>query len=451
MKLLNPLLLSIFSIISSASGAPTSVKRGNDQQGVVKVDFNVHRGSSVGTAQLGAQAKRNFKRNTDGTAAIVLENEQSFYMANMTIGSNHQMVGVLLDTGSSDLWVNGRDNIYCSKTSTTGDSTVSKLLETRDTTSIDCSLYGTFDTSMSTSYKSNGSDFAIYYADNTFAKGEWGHDDVTFGSVLVNDLSFAVADEATSEVGVLGIGLPGLETTKTQYENLPMKMRSAGLIHSSVYSIYLGSNAEKGTILFGGVDTSKYQGLLKTVPMVDVASNRIQVEMNDMTYNGMSFFNHQFYPALLDSGSTLSLFPQAVIDLIVSVIDLQYYEELASYIGSCSMIESSNFTFNFGGARIDVPMFNFFFEHMVVNDDGVSRTCVLNVGVSDNVTLGDSFLRGVYTVFDMEKYELSLATATFGDDTENIQPYVDSVPGAILMSKMTLVQICLMWLQGVYL
>lgn len=77
-----------------------------------------------------------------------------------------------------------------------------------------CTSYGTFNTENSDSFVQNDTDtFVIGYADGTFASGIWGHDTVRIGNLSVEDLSFAVANESSSDIGVLGIGLPGLEVT----------------------------------------------------------------------------------------------------------------------------------------------------------------------------------------------------------------------------------------------
>ncbi|KAI5904824.1 Candidapepsin-9, partial [Candida parapsilosis] len=245
-----------------------------------KVNFNVRRGSARDLLSPSEDSKPKFvKRDNDGSSEMELVNEKTFYLANLYIGSNEDKNQVLVDTGSSDLWVMSHDlecygygyrkkkrdaknvvsfgngpkfieenevndrptksrntnkvpvnkaegSAYNSFTYLTDSPEASEDPEpSYDTYSYysyesyyggsnTCTSYGTFNTENSDSFVQNDTDpFMISYADNSFAIGIWGHDTVRIGDLLVEDLSFAVANESSSDVGVLGIGLPGLEVT----------------------------------------------------------------------------------------------------------------------------------------------------------------------------------------------------------------------------------------------
>ncbi|ODQ79250.1 hypothetical protein BABINDRAFT_162285 [Babjeviella inositovora NRRL Y-12698] len=395
------------------------------------MDFNIHRGSSVNSAEHGASIQLS-KREVNGLVTMKLVNENTFYLANLSVGSNSQNMGVLVDTGSSDLWVIGSDNSYC-----TGG------IAKRDTSDdVDCSVYGTFDKSTSTSFKSNNTVFTTLYTDEMTASGEWGYDTVSIGSLTVENMSIAVANMTDSSMGVLGIGLPGMETTYTSmseedahmYENFPMKLKSEGIIMKNIYSLYLNQeSASYGTVLFGGVDHSKYIDRLITVPIInsypDYLDNPvlIQVAYDSISFEGKTLL-HASDTAILDSGSTISYLPSAVVNAAVSAMGMRYHKNIGAYAASCNSFKDKSFNFTFDGADITVPASNF-----LINFAGIpSSICGLGMMESDQTVFGDNFLRAAYVVYDLDDYEVSLANANFGESSndEDVVAVVSTIPNA---------------------
>ncbi|GME74468.1 unnamed protein product [Ambrosiozyma monospora] len=64
--------------------------------------------------------------NSNGEVEFTMKNQGVFYSVDVKIGSQGDVVTVLVDTGSSDFWVMGSDNTYCqSGTGGTSHSTLS--------------------------------------------------------------------------------------------------------------------------------------------------------------------------------------------------------------------------------------------------------------------------------------------------------------------------------------
>ncbi|ODQ77425.1 hypothetical protein BABINDRAFT_163450 [Babjeviella inositovora NRRL Y-12698] len=430
MKLSNPVLLSI-ALAFPASTAATP--------GVFKVEFNVHRGSSSDSAEFGASTHFS-KREVDGVQAVQLINENTFYLANLSIGSNGQKVGVQLDTGSSDLWVTGSDDSICA--SGTAKREFKKWHNTGGY--FDCSIYGTFDESSSTSFKSNNTDFYILYGDYTYASGGWGYDTVSIGSLTVENMSFAVANQSNSTMGVLGIGFASLEATYSSafvgvepymYENFPMKLKSEGFIKKNIYSLYLNlQNAPHGSVLFGGVDHSKYIGSLVTLPIINRYTNyttnpwTTQVTLDSVAYEGKTLLTNSTV-ALLDSGTSLTQLPSSVVSAAVSALGLSYENDVQAYTAKCGAFNDKSFTFTFAGVNITVPASNFFYS-LTDFDGSVSSTCAFGIVESDFIVLGDSFLNAAYVVYDLDDYKISLANANFGEssNSEDIAVVISTIP-----------------------
>lgn len=488
-------------------------------KGYVKLEPTVRRGNNYADSEIGGEARLVEKRDSSGEALMVLENQQSFYSTNVLIGSSQDNVTVLVDTGSSDLWVVNSNNTYCasnakklskkhidfskiknfnedkekdlsSPTSTPTTTAIAnhKKEQVKVLTSsvpnangkdwdfifttvtyggignnptssvnqalatIDCQLYGTFDPSDSDSFKSNGTSFSITYADNTFADGTWGHDDVLIDGINVESLSFAVADQTDSDMGVLGIGLPGLETTYSgssssspyMYENLPIRLTSQGLINLPSYSIFLNStDSSYASILFGAIDHSKYVGDLQVLPIINTLSSygyknaiKLEITLNTVsigTETEEAVFASGAGAALLDTGTTLTYIPDSLIDFINDQLDLSYSNSLGYYTMDCSAGDSRFLTFNFGGISIDCPLSSFFIN-IYSSSGSVSSKCALGLLSSgdDSFTLGDSFLRNAYVVADLQNYQIALAQSNLDTSTnndENIEIISTGIPG----------------------
>lgn len=429
-------------------------------QFVPKVEFNIRRGDSRDNLSPRDDSNpRLIKRDTpDGSAEMVINNQQTFYEAVLEIGSNKDKTGVLVDTGSSDLWVMShdvdcrfslnrrkRDSLpffgdgtgvqFHDKTNRKRDEKIpsTKTLHEKVVGGV-CTQLGSFDTEESETFKENTTIpyFYIEYADNTAALGVWGYDNVYVGGVRIDNLSFAVANTSSSDVGVLGIGLPGLETTTETYENLPLKMRNQGLIHKSLYSLYLNDyETQSGTILFGAIDHAKYQGNLETLPIksttgssepvriiVDVDS--IELEEGSDTTSILSSSTN----VVLDSGSTLSYFYPSVLTELGSALNGRYSSSIGAYVVSCNFPSLAAINIQFGDKTIRVPV-----QDLVLKVS--SSQCVLGVlaqrSSASYMLFGDNILRNAYVVFNLEDFEVSLAQVRYTDD-EDIEVIKDTVP-----------------------
>ncbi|KAG5356498.1 Aspartic proteinase yapsin-3 [Yarrowia sp. C11] len=375
------------------------------------------------------------------TATLPLKNLVTYYEAVVDIGTPAQTVKLLIDTGSSDIWVIGSGNPDCGSAEDAANP---------NNDIIDCSISGTFDTSKSSSWSQNTTDFFIQYGDQTSAEGGWGTDTFAFGNTKVSGLSIAVAAKTNSSNGVMGIGLAGLESTITYrgndqisgnpYENLPMKMKAEGLIKANAYSLWLNNlSSDSGNVLFGGVDYAKIDGDLFTVKLVNpqrsVSSKPIafyvgldSVSITDV--KGVSgFITKQPVPALLDSGTTLTYLPQAAFNYVVRAMGATY-DPQNGYVCPCKNGYSGHLDYNFSGANISVPLYQLTYPIQLQSSSGKvvnaqfrngDDACLLLMQASeDHVILGDSFLRAAYVVYNLDSYEVSMGQTKYGVSDTNI-------------------------------
>ncbi|KAG0657730.1 Aspartyl protease [Maudiozyma exigua] len=495
-----------FSTLCIASTlAANSVNASDTKQNkYVKLNFNKSIGNDYNTS---SQSNRPLFKRADNYQEFELENQQSFYSVDLNIGTPAQQITVLVDTGSSDLWVTGADNPFCSSSSghsskkrdvesvssidtaesnnkngiifateitlgggidpfsyitgsgftfNTGDLQTATATRTTNAAAaeatIDCSTYGTFDTNSSSTFKSNNTHFAISYGDGSYASGTWGQDVLDLSGVNITGVSFGVSNFTNSTVGVLGIGLPGAETTYSgtgaaesntnpyQYANLPMMLRSSGAIQHNAYSLYLdSSDSQYGSVLFGAVDHSKYSGNLYTIPIINIYrsqgySHPIEFDVT-LQGIGVSSSSEQVtvsqakIPALLDSGTTITYMPADLVSLLAEQIGASFSTSSGFYEMSClSSNDDTDLVFDFGGFHISAPLSDFLISTTVSN-----RQCIFAVvpQASQNIILGDVFLRQAYVVYDLENYEISLAQADYSDNSEDIEIISSTVPSAV--------------------
>lgn len=487
MKLASALMLA-------ASAAALAIDTEDSQNGFIKLPVQRYTGNSYEESSIDNEA---VLEKRAGSAVMTLSNQRVYYDTVLKIGSNQQSVRVIVDTGSSDLWIPSSD-VVCSYlgpfSSSSNDvdnesmarpmivdfedllddveaqtKTDNDQLDKRATSTLwllpsasasgsgsfgtGCTLFGSFDQSQSSSFKVNLSAplFSIRYADRTFATGFWGTDTVGFGNVNVTNLSIAIANRTSSQVGVLGIGLPGLETTNVgstvsyssayQYENLPMRLKSTGIINTNAYSLFLNkAGSLTGTVLFGAVDHAKYSGSLQLLPVLrlalqgrDLAPQRLQIVLSGVLIHGNQqnvSISSAPITALLDSGTTYSYFPSNVVNNIVNLLGAQISPASSIYQVSCNYINDGyNVTFSFSGVTIDVPLSSWILK---------SRdTCYLTIfslgsssSTSPSVILGDNFLQSAYVVYDLENYQIALAPVVYTDQ-EDIEVISSTIPLAV--------------------
>ncbi|CAI5760057.1 unnamed protein product [Candida verbasci] len=321
-----------------------------------------------------------------------LQNIQTEYLIELTVGSDYQHFSVALDTGSSDLWIPTPDAVC-----------------TNDI----CLAYGSFDPRTSTSYTDLNTVIKDYYVDGTFAFGDYGKDDVHLpGGNTLNQFQFGSMNNISGNVhGLLGIDFPIFESTSYQsgeiYNNFPMALKAQNIIDQVSYSLYLNQlDAETGSIIFSGIDKAKYTGDLV---VLNISTNDVSVKTNDLVLNGQSL-NFQD-DIILDSGSTnINFWDKNIVD--------QIYQELNSNsngLAPCDQPSDKFLTFKFDGLEVDIPYSD------LVRPSNQAGKCWVGVGyyggVKENL-VGDFFLRKVYVAYNLESRKIGLANAKYTDEED---------------------------------
>ncbi|KKA30631.1 hypothetical protein TD95_005038 [Thielaviopsis punctulata] len=373
-----------------------------------------------------------------GTVQESIDNLQTLYFANGSVGTPAQNVRMHLDTGSSDLWINFNGSTLCQSSDDP------------------CAQSGTYNPNASSTYTYIGSYFNISYVDGSGASGDYVTDTFNIGGSTVKDFQFGVGYKSTSDQAILGIGYPLNEVQVGRaglkpYANLPLKMVDSGLISAQAYSLYLNDlDASTGTVLFGGVDSDKYTGDLYTVP-IQSQYNGVYAEflitLTGVSMGSTTLGSNMAQAVLLDSGSSLSYLPNDMVNTIYDKVNAYYSENEQVAFVPCTMANNKNlnFTFTFSKPEIVVPMDEMVLSVQDVDGNDITfnngeKACLFGIAPAGDstVVLGDTFLRSSYLVYNLDRNEISLAQTKFNVTSSNVKEIPGNngtVPGATAVSN----------------
>jgi saccharopepsin len=310
------------------------------------------------------------------------------YFSEITIGTPPQTFKVVLDTGSSNLWVPSQS---CS--------------------SIACYLHSTYDSSASSTYKKNGSEFEIHYGSGSLS-GFISNDVFSIGDLKVKDQDFA---EATNEPGlafafgrfdgILGLGYDSLSVNGI----VPpfYQMVNQELLDEPVFAFYLADSEGESEAVFGGVDKNHYEGKIEYIPLRRKAY--WEVDLESIAY-GDEVAELEDTGVILDTGTSLNVLPSSLAELLNKEMGAKKGYN-GQYTVDCSKKSSlPDITFNLAGSNYSLPASDYILE--------VSGSCISTFQGMDIpapagplAILGDAFLRRYYSVYDLGRNAVGLAKA----------------------------------------
>lgn len=361
----------------------------------LKLDFDVVKDTSKNSTLYHPEryfnsAKSKFHKRA--TPVAITDDKDISYILDVYLGSQQEKVTVLLDTGSSDLWVFGPG--------------------------VSGAQGGTFDPSKSSDDTSTGEGFDISYLDGSSALGSYYKDDFSFslGLTLVLDFQFAVVNQANADsTGILGIADKNQESGLSQYDNLPWALLKAGVTPKASYSLFLGSEQEgKGTVIFGGIDTDKYEGELQKYSLPDNSFLGLTVESADVGGKTIQL-GQQF---VFDSGTSWNLWPYQFLESVASDLG-STGEDQGIYIVDCNQPSDKSITFNLGKNSVSVPYSDLIIK---VGSDSEPQCAIGAEGYYGQgpFILGDVFLRSAYVYYDLTDHTISIAQAKYSSSSNII-------------------------------
>ncbi|EJD48177.1 acid protease [Auricularia subglabra TFB-10046 SS5] len=342
-------------------------------------------------------------RRAEGSSPLVNVNSDSTYYGTLSIGTPPVPFNVILDTGSSDLWVAGT---ACTR----------------------CAGVPLFDETQSSTFRNLTQPFQIQYGSGA-AAGDLAADVVQMAGFEVPNQAFAVVDRVTANLlddnisGLLGLGFNTISSSgatpfvQTLFQQNTLTQPLFGFFLTrflDVLTIRDDVAQFGGEFTIGGVNQSLYQG---DIEFIDIPAGREGfwgIPMTSLVVQG----NNVPVPtaqsfAAIDTGTTLVGGPANMIAAIFAQIpgsfpgsgDLDGF-----YVYPCDTEVTVQLAFG-GGSMWNVSPRDF--ELMQID----RRNCVggffeISLGTSPaNPTwiVGDTFLKNVYSVYRFEPPSVGFA------------------------------------------
>ncbi|RYP42082.1 hypothetical protein DL767_000447 [Monosporascus sp. MG133] len=200
------------------------------------------------------------------------------------------------------------------------------------------------------------------------------------------------------------------------------QMVNQGAARTQAYSLSLGGpDAATGSILFGAIDTDKYEG--------DLMSLDSEATLTSVHANSSSGVDDLAVDLPISAGIFVGreelMLPAELAFNMWAVVGAEYWSEIGTATVPCSMKDSEgSFTFGLGGSagpKVVVPMRN-----LVSTLSGFGDTCaflVKNQTDPEHYHLGVPLLQSVYAVFDLANSKFAVAVPKLNSMTSNIIPF----------------------------
>ncbi|KAH8107704.1 aspartyl protease [Cristinia sonorae] len=331
---------------------------------------------------------------------VINQGQDSSYLGNVQIGTPPQTFSVVLDTGSSDLWVPSTGCAGCD------------------------SETPTFDPSKSSSVKqvaTGGGDITIRYGSGEVS-GTIIQETVSMGGfvntaqtmLLATTLSDGLINGATA--GIMGLAFPAL--TSTRSTPFWVVLANAGQLASEEMSFFFtrqstnpaaGDLSPGGVFTLGGTNSSLFTGDIEFLDLIAGTQPTFWLlRMSEITVNGKAVQIPTGNAALsaIDTGTTLVGGPSAGVQAIYDAIpgsEPLDGQQKGFFAFPCNT--KAQVTFSFGGKAwpIDVNDMNLGSIGQGFCLGGIfDLTLGSSLGDSPgNPTwvVGDTFLKNVYSVF----------------------------------------------------
>jgi hypothetical protein len=319
------------------------------------------------------------------------------YVAPINIGTPAQTFNVVLDTGSSNIWV---PDVSCKHGGCQGSPAKHH-----------------FDSSKSSSYTKNGRHFNIAYGTGS-ASGLLGQDTFSFGSSgeVVTDQVFGQATSVASFFSNQPIdGLVGMAFTSLAVDGVTppfINLVNQGKVANPWFTVWMTADGAStdgkvgGGVTYGDFDATHCSKAVTWVPLS--SATYFQIDLDGVKVNGAKI-PRAGSSAISDTGTSLIAGPSGAIRAIAEKLGGRYDGSQGLYsVPSCDA-KLDDIVFTIGGADYNVSSKNYLLN--------LGGTCYLGMQGFDGFggpdwILGDCFIRGWCTSYDVKGKRIGLAMAT---------------------------------------
>lgn len=317
------------------------------------------------------------------------------YLAQVGIGTPAQTLKLDFDSGSADLWVWSTE-LSCSIQSSGSSHTI-------------------FNSAKSSTWKTaSGETWQISYGDGSSASGNVGTDVLDLGGLKIQNQSIELAEDLSSEFqqsegdGLLGLAWDSINTVQPSAVKTPMdNLISQNLIPSDaqLFTAHLGESAlqnDNSFYTFGYIDQDVVSSTGGQITYADVDNSQgfWTFSSTSATVNGKTI-NRSGNTAIADTGTTLALVDDDTVKAIYDAIPGSKYDSTQQgyvFPSSTTTDQLPTVTFAVGDTQIAVQK-----SALSFSDAGSGYTYggIQSRGTNSFDILGDTFLKGIYAVFDV--------------------------------------------------
>jgi hypothetical protein len=304
----------------------------------------------------------------------------------LELSTHHQ---VILDTGSSNLWVNSE---RCMSEA--------------------CRIHHRFDPTKSSTYTSLDMAMSVRFGSGRIY-GVLGKDTVSIGPIRVNQQTFGLIEREEGSIflsgnfdGILGLSFPALSAAKGHNPLMDSIMKQRRLASNTFSFYYSDRVGEHSVVTFGEPDSSRYVGSLLWVPVT--RQLYWEVAMRKMMVHGEAVGvcpSEAPCRAVLDTGTSFMTGPKRDIQRLLS--------KLPRLHADCSNVKA------FPPISFDLGDFTFDLEpEFYIRRSPSGRFCHIAFVALDVPPprgplwiFGDVFMRKFYTVYDRDQARLGFAVS----------------------------------------
>ncbi|CAG8445872.1 5386_t:CDS:2 [Diversispora eburnea] len=347
-------------------------------------DATVHKVTLKKIPETPSQKMHRYSQSSEYLTQKYFGGSRHLQEANQMVFSD-PMGNVIFDTGSSNLWV---PSTHC--------------------TSIACFLHRRFDSSQSSTFKENGTEFQIHYGSGSL-EGIISQDVLEVGDIRVKGQDFG---ESVKEPGLAFAfgkfdGIFGLAYDRISVEGVVppfYHMVNQGIIDQPVFSFWLSDNDNDknrgdlgGELTFGGVDTSRY---IDDIHWAHVRRKAYwEVELEKIVF-GDEEIEMENTGAAIDTGTSLIAMPTIFADLINKQIGAKK-NYAGQYVIDCNKVPSlPDFSFVFNG-----KLFTLKGSEYILKAQNQCVSSFFGLDIPEPLgpiwIVGDAFLRKFYTIYDL--------------------------------------------------
>ncbi|KAG0252266.1 hypothetical protein DFQ27_008180 [Actinomortierella ambigua] len=275
----------------------------------------------------------------------------------------------------------------------------------------ECRTVNKYDCSASTTCRPLGQPFEANYVDGSRAAGTYYQEAYTLGSIQFQGIVGIVTDNSAQLPrgidGIMGLWYYGQGVTVPILD----RMKNATVLDTPIMGVYLKASNQTlkslaphqgGEVTFGGINSARYTGDITYIN--NVGPSPWTIPLSGVGVNGKAF-EIKNVTAILDTGTTAFLIPEADADLINGAIPgAQKLPAESVWALPCN--GTSTMTLTFGGFTGEVPYRDLVLE-ATATPSPQGMYCASTVmypgnvfGKLDSWLIGDAFLKNVFSVYD---------------------------------------------------